>query len=80
MNQHHSAFSEILENFFLIFEILFTPYTKPKLAKIRPKMGFSQTIPWLYHSALVEILEIKKNEKKIFRVWQIIHPFILNPI
>ena len=53
MNQHHSALSEILEKkngnkifgkkyFFSIFEKLFTLYTEPKLAKIRPKIGFSQ--------------------------------------
>ena len=64
MNQHHSALSEILEKknleniFFSIFEKLFTLYTKPKLAKIRPKIGLSQA-KWLYLSALGEILEIK---------------------
>ena len=70
MNQHNSALSEILEkknwknlflekSIFLIFEKLFTLYTKPKLANVRPKIGFSQA-KWQYHSALGEILEIKK--------------------
>ena len=97
MNQHHSTLSEILEKkngdiFFLektffvsIFEKLFTLYTKPKLAKIRPKIEFSQA-KWLYHSALGEVLEIKKKvEKKpfspkfFFFEWgKIIHP--LHPI
>ena len=66
--------------FFSIFEKLFTLNTKPKSAKIRPRIGFSQT-KWLYHSALGEILEIKKKwKKKFFRKkicfewWKIIHP------
>ena len=45
------------KHFFSILEKLFTLYTKPKLAQIRPKMGFSQA-KRLYHSALGEILEI----------------------
>ena len=70
MNQHNSALSEILEkknwknlflekSIFLIFEKLFTLYTKPKLANVRPKIGFSQAKS-LYLSALGEVLEIKK--------------------
>ena len=53
------------KNIFSIFEKLFTLYTKPKLAKIRPKIGFSQA-KWLYYSALGEILETKKFWKKMF--------------
>ena len=73
MNQHNSALSEILEknNIFFDFQKLFTLYTKPKLAKIRPKIGFSQA-KWLYHSALGEILEMKKKMKFFF--WKIFHP------
>ena len=74
MNQHHSALSEILEKniFFSIFEKLFTLYTKPKLAKIRPKIGFSQAI-WLHYWALGEILET-------IRVVKNYSHFRLNPI
>ena len=39
MNQHHSALSEILEE--KNWKI-FHPIIQPKLAKIRPKIGFSQ--------------------------------------
>ena len=47
------------QHFFSNFEKLFTLYTKPKLAQIRFKMGYSQA-KWLYYLASGEILEIKK--------------------
>ena len=72
--------------FFRFFEKLFNFYTKPKLAKIRPKIRFSQA-KQLYYSALGEILEIKKkNEKEIFfskkkdPVVKNYSPFTPNPI
>ena len=53
------------KHIFSIFEKLFTLYTKPKLAKITPKIGFSQA-KLLYHSALGEILEIQKKIENNF--------------